>query len=125
MLAFTASKTEKEVGTLPDLRIPGEHIAAVQRVWNGMLRYEVFMPSFWNWPCAAPNELDFTLIISIGEFGPGSDAPIVLDYRANGLEPRAMYLKQRWTEKYEPDNHWCEAAPTFRDFALQVGLARA
>ena len=90
-----------------------------------LLRYEEFMLAFWNWPCAAPQELDFTLAIDIGDFGPGTDAPIVLDYRINRLEPRVMYLKQKWTEKGEPDNHWCEAAPSFRDFARQIGLARA
>ncbi|MCG8353636.1 MAG: hypothetical protein MI924_38220 [Chloroflexales bacterium] len=38
---------------------------------------------FWNWPQTDPNGIDFDLAIDIGDFGLGSDAPILLDYRAD------------------------------------------
>ena len=36
---------------------------------------------------AAPAEIDFDLGLVIGNFGLGSDAPILLDYRENPANP--------------------------------------
>ena len=36
---------------------------------------------FWTWAFAAPKELDPERAVVIGDFGPGSDVPIILDYQ--------------------------------------------
>jgi len=36
---------------------------------------------FWISDMAAPHGIDFDLALEIGDFGLGSDAPILLDYR--------------------------------------------
>ena len=50
--------------------------------------------TFWTSQCAAPADLDHKLAIPIGDFGLGSDSPIVLDYRQGSPAPRVMRL--RW-----------------------------
>ncbi len=74
---------------------------------------------FWNWPKSAPSEIDFDLAIDIGDFGNGSDAPILLDYREDPENPHVIRL--RWS----PDgggNHWVLAAPDFKTFVEILGL---
>ena len=74
---------------------------------------------FWFDQRSAPSEIDFELALDIGDFGLGSDAPILLDYRINRQEPRVLRL--RWSDK-GTDNHWIEAAPNFETFADILGL---
>ena len=42
---------------------------------------------FWHWPIADPGGIDFDLALLIGDFGVGSDAPILLDYRGSAANP--------------------------------------
>jgi hypothetical protein len=74
---------------------------------------------FWKRPEAAIHEIDPTLALVIGDFGLGSDAPIILDYRHNRLNPSILRL--RWsTDKEKPrfsDNHWVKIANDFAEFA--------
>lgn len=77
---------------------------------------------FWFDQRSAPSEIDFELSLEIGDFGLGSDAPILLDYRLNRLEPRVIRL--RWSND-GTDNHWIEAAPNFETFAEILGLNSA
>ena len=74
---------------------------------------------FWLDPRSAPTEIDFEHCVAIGDFGLGSDAPILLHYRTNQTEPRVLRLQ--WSET-GGDNHWVEAAPTFDEFARILGL---
>jgi len=74
---------------------------------------------FWLDQKSAPSEIDFELALDIGDFGLGSDAPLLLDYRANQLEPRVIRLQ--WSHR-GIDNHWVEAAPSFEAFARILGL---
>ena len=74
---------------------------------------------FWLRPEAAASEIDFDLALDIGDFGLGSDAPILLDYRTDPAEPRVLRL--RWSERGD-SNHWVEAAPSFEAFARILGL---
>jgi hypothetical protein len=74
---------------------------------------------FWLRPECAPAEIDLERALDIGDFGLGSDAPLILDYRANPAEPRVLRL--RWSER-GTDNHWVEAAPSFDAFARILGL---
>jgi hypothetical protein len=67
---------------------------------------------FWSDPMAAVSEVDPSCTVLIGDFGPGSDAPIALDYRKNSDEPAVIRL--RWSKE---GNHWVEVAPNFATFA--------
>jgi hypothetical protein len=74
---------------------------------------------FWLDKESAPSEIEFELALYIGDFGLGSDSSILLDYRADRVEPRVLRL--RWSNKGQ-DNHWIEAAPNFEAFARILGL---
>jgi hypothetical protein len=74
---------------------------------------------YWLNQKSAPSEIDFDLALDIGDFGLGSDAPILLDYRASRVEPRVLRL--RWAD-HGNDNHWVEVAPNFEEFARILGL---
>ena len=71
--------------------------------------------SFWLDPRAATDELDPTLALVIGDFGLGSDAPIILDYRSHEFDPKVLRL--RWAKE---GNHWVECANTFSEFAAYL-----
>ena len=63
---------------------------------------------------SAPSEIDFDLCLDIGDFGIGSNAPILLDFRENPENPRLIRL--RWEGGGgEIDNHWVVMAPDFED----------
>jgi hypothetical protein len=74
---------------------------------------------FWKRPEAAIHEIDPALALVIGDFGLGSDAPIILDYREDKLNP--CVLRLRWsTDQEKPrfsDNHWVKIADNFSQFA--------
>jgi len=72
---------------------------------------------FWKGADAAADEISFRHSLLIGDFGIGSDAPIILDFRTD--PPKVLRLK--WSSPNKP-NHWVEAAPTFRDFARKLDL---
>jgi hypothetical protein len=74
---------------------------------------------FWTWPTSDPGGIDFDLAIEIGDFGLGSDAPILLDYRGNLARPSVIRL--RWSKKGSP-NQWIPVTPDFDSFALALGL---
>jgi hypothetical protein len=71
---------------------------------------------FWD-EHGALDEIDPELALVIGDFGLGSDAAIVLDYRRRRDEPSVLRLA--WTAD---GNHWVEAAPTFEEFARLLRL---
>jgi hypothetical protein len=74
---------------------------------------------YWMDAMAAPSEIDFDLALDIGDFGLGSDAPILLDYREAPESPCVIRL--RWS----PDggeNHWVMMAPDFETFVRELGL---
>ena len=75
--------------------------------------------NFWSRPKTAPSEIDFDLAIDIADFGLGSDAPILLDYRLDASNPRVIRL--RWPTDGTP-NHWVVAAPDFSTFVEILGL---
>lgn len=60
--------------------------------------------------------------IGIGDFGLGSDSPILLDYSLNPTEPRVLRLK--WPANEGP-NEWVEIAATFDEFADRLQLVMA
>jgi hypothetical protein len=74
---------------------------------------------FWTWTMAAPDGIDFDLAIDIGDFGIGSDAPILLDYREDAVNPRVIRLL--WSASGK-ENKWVVMAPDFRTFVEVLGL---
>src|ERR1700722_11548052 len=73
---------------------------------------------FWCEPWSDPSAIDFDLAIAIGDFGIGSDAPILLDYRGNVDHPRVVRLE--WFAR--PDNKWVPMADDFPTFVNVLGL---
>jgi hypothetical protein len=71
---------------------------------------------FWEDKRSALNEIDPELALIVGDFGLGSDAAIILDYRAG--EPRLFRLQ--WGEH---GNHWVACGIKMADFATQIRRA--
>lgn len=78
-------------------------------VWSEM---EMNPKSFWFDPRSATHELDPLRSVILGDFGPGSDAAMVLDFRGSLSNPCVMRL--RWGAE---GNHWVRCFETFSDFA--------
>lgn len=72
---------------------------------------------FWS-TYAALESISPELSLIIGDFGPGSDSPIVLDYRQSSSTPSVLRLQWR---KPEP-NAWVHCAESFDEFADMLGL---
>jgi hypothetical protein len=77
-------------------------------------------PGFWE-EMGAVHQLDPDKAVVIADFGIGSDAPILLDYRDDPGEPRLVGLK--WAEPYPAGNHWVPIARNFAEFAEALDLA--
>lgn len=74
---------------------------------------------FWTSRHADPEGIDPELVLDIGDFGLGSDSPMLLDYR-EALENRRV-LRLKWSEDGEA-NRWVVLAPDFESFAETLGL---
>ena len=75
---------------------------------------------FWNSDHAAPNEIQFERSLILGDFGLGSDSPIILDYLNSETTPCVKRLK--WGPVPRCVNHWVEMAPSFKEFADTLKL---
>lgn len=68
------------------------------------------------------NELETERAVLLGDFGIGSDAPIVLDYRVTP----ARVLTLSWHPRAEGERvaraEWIEVAPSFSSFIAAIGL---
>jgi hypothetical protein len=53
----------------------------------------------------------------IGDFGPGSDAPIILDYARDPLDPPVLRLRYS-----DGRTDWVQGARNFEEFAAILGL---
>jgi hypothetical protein len=74
---------------------------------------------FWNSPQAAPSEIDFDLVLDVGDFGLGSDAPILLDYTTSASNPRVIRLV--WSSS-KTKNHWQVVTLDFSAFVKLLGI---
>lgn len=74
---------------------------------------------FWYTPMADPGGIDFDLALDIGDFGLGSDAPILLDYREDASKPRVIRL---WWPGNNKSNQWVVMAQDFQSFVEALGL---
>jgi hypothetical protein len=75
---------------------------------------------FWDEAYAAPQEISFAHSVPIGDFGLGSDAPIMLDYRADPSSPAVIRL--RWSPNGRQANRWVPVADSFARFAELLDL---
>ncbi len=76
--------------------------------------------AFWR-EHGALDELDPEQAVVIGDFGPGSDTPIVLDHRAPD-GPRVLRLVWPADHGGSDTTTWVEIAPSFDEFARRLGL---
>lgn len=95
------------------LQPPPFHTLAAEASWAAA--------EFWR-EDGALEEVDPERALVIGDFGLGSDAPIILQYGQTDEPPSVWRLK--WAA--DPDNkkftHWVEVARTFDEFAEMLGL---
>ena len=74
---------------------------------------------FWE-RFGALDQIDPERALIIGDFGLGSDSPIVLDYARNPSSPAVLHL--RWGPTGQ-GNEWVQGACDFDEFAEILGLA--
>ncbi len=80
--------------------------------------------NFWT-EYGAIHEIDPNKALLIGDFGPGSDAPILLDYRTG---PEPSVIKLAWhshpdgSGSYTPTTTWVKIADSIQEFAELLGL---
>jgi hypothetical protein len=73
-------------------------------------------------------QMDPDRTLFIADFGAGSDAPILLDYRENPTDPPVIGFK--WQDVLELDggsywdgaHQWVRLAPSFSEFVRSLGL---
>ena len=65
------------------------------------------------------DQIDPSAALLIGDFGIGSDAPIILDYHDNPNDPCVRRL--RWSDRGTA-NEWAICAASFGEFADLLGL---
>ncbi len=68
---------------------------------------------YWQDERSALNEIEPEQALIIGDFGVGSDAPIILDYRRG--EPRLLRLQ--WGEL---ENHWLECGLSVAELVYHI-----
>jgi hypothetical protein len=73
---------------------------------------------FWE-KFAAIDQIAPERALIIGDFGMGSDSPIVLDFRGNAADPPVLRL--RWGLRGE-GNVWVQGATNFDSFARLLGF---
>lgn len=73
---------------------------------------------FWE-EFGALDQIDPELALVIGDFGLGSDSPIILDFRQAQNPP---VLRLQWGPRGQ-GNRWVQGAPDFDEFASMLGLA--
>jgi hypothetical protein len=98
---------------------PGEHTIFLLPPPFLTVREQVVGNPFWTEDYAAPDGIDFDLSLDIGDFGIGSDAPILLDYREKADNP--CVLRLLWS-RGGSSNQWVVMAPDFPTFVAALGL---
>jgi hypothetical protein len=74
---------------------------------------------FWE-RFGALEQIDPERALLIGDFGLGSDSPIILDYARSPSSPPVLRL--RWGPRGQ-SNEWVQGARDFDEFAEMLGLA--
>jgi hypothetical protein len=80
-----------------------------------------------------PGQIDFAKAVIIGDFGPGSDAPIVLDFSDEPAPVKALQItaypnpragRAPWRERanFRLEGHWVTLASSIEEFVDALGL---
>ena len=69
----------------------------------------------------ALDQIDPERALLIGDFGLGSDSPVILDFARNATNPPVVRL--RWRPRAE-GNEWVQGARDFDEFAVMLGLTK-
>ena len=67
-------------------------------------------------------QIDPKLALFIADFGPGSDAPIALDFRSNSEDPPVIGLTWDGFQLGEGFHQWVQLAASFSDFVRVLDL---
>jgi hypothetical protein len=73
---------------------------------------------FWE-ACGALDQIDPKRAVIIGDFGLGSDSPIILDFARDATNPPVLWL--RWGLRGQ-GNKWVQGAHDFDEFVALLGL---
>jgi hypothetical protein len=76
---------------------------------------------FWE-AYGALQQISADRALIIGDFGLGSDAPIILDYREGELILPVLRLRWSETAPGKPQTKWVKGADSFEKFAQILGL---
>ena len=68
------------------------------------------------------SQIDPAQTLFIGDFGPGSDAPIALDLRECADDPPVIALKWEGSQRLDGRHQWVQLAPAFSDFVRILDL---
>lgn len=94
-------------------------ICLAQHPFSTIARERDLCPSdFWE-RFGALEQINPQLALTIGDFGIGSDAPIILDYSGNPSNPPVLRL--RWGSADEV-NQWVRVSSDFDEFAQILGF---
>jgi hypothetical protein len=80
-----------------------------------------------------PGQIDFAKAVIIGDFGPGSDAPIVLDFSNEPAQVKALQItaypnpragRAPWPEgaNFCLEGHWVTLASSLEEFVETLGF---
>ncbi|EDN66559.1 conserved hypothetical protein [Beggiatoa sp. PS] len=70
----------------------------------------------------AVDQINPSAVIVIGDFGPGSDTAVALDYSTSDIQP--IVIRQQWRLPHET-NRWLKIASTFSAFWAMLSLEKA
>jgi hypothetical protein len=76
---------------------------------------------FWE-SFGALDQIDPEQVLVIGDFGLGSDSPVILDFARNASNPPVLRL--RWGSQGH-GNKWVQGARDFDEFATMLGLGQS
>jgi hypothetical protein len=111
-----------------ELRVPEDRVKLLASDENRIdlngppfltVREDALHNPFWCESGSDPSGIDFDLAVPIGDFGIGSDSPILLDYRHSIDNPRVIRLQ--WSSSGD-SNKWVPMAEDFRSFVDALGL---
>jgi hypothetical protein len=80
-----------------------------------------------------PGQIDFAKAVIIGDFGPGSDAPIVVDFSTDPAQVKALHItfypnpgagRAAGAEgaSFRLEGHWVTLASSLEEFARALSL---
>jgi hypothetical protein len=108
-------ETEDEIFLYPDpcMTLASEHEASRKRIGESEF-YAAYDQTL--------GQIDPTKTLFIADFGPGSDAPIALDFRDGVVDPPVIGLKWDDSGLLSGQHRWVKLADTFSDFVQILGI---